>query len=140
MNEQTTNTARERLENAVDNSLSGIELDLCAIGRQPNSGPYNTFFEFALPSTLVHENLEQIRDNGEAVESITTMLNFISLMQAKPPCDNCKEWHDIVGHSNVVAGLYQGLRAISRYSNQLALEAEQGFTGRKEEEKPAEDS
>lgn len=132
MNEQTTNTAREHLENAVHNSLAGIELDLCAIDRQPNSGPYNTFFEFALPLALVHENLEQIKDNGEAVEAITTMLNFIRLIQAKPPCDNCQEWHNIVAEGTVVAGLYQGIRAISRYSNLLSQETKRGLPEREE--------
>ncbi len=80
------------------------------------------------------ENLAQIQDNSQAIEAITTMLNSIVIMQTQDPCEHCKDWQVIVSHYSVVTGLYQGLHAISRYSDFLAEETKKGITSVKEEE------
>jgi hypothetical protein len=86
------------------------------------------------PASIARENLEQIEDNSKAVGSITTALNFISLVQAKPRCETCGEWQDILASNGVVSGLYAGLHALSRYSELLADKTKQGLAEHKEEE------
>jgi hypothetical protein len=85
-----------------------------------------------LPEEWIKENLEQIQDNSEAIGAVTKVLNFISLVNARPSCEECGEWHDILGSGDTVAGLYEAVRALTQYSHLLAGETKNGLSGRKE--------
>ncbi len=137
MNGQETNPM---LENAFPQCLDGIDLGRCGIAQEQADGEQEIFtIDLSLSPAMAYENLDQIQDNGKAIEAITTVLNFISLMQAKEPCENCGEWHEAIADNGVVAGLYQGLRAISQYSSFLAHETKRGIA-EPEEEQTAEES
>jgi hypothetical protein len=91
-----------------------------------------------LPEDWIQENLEQIQDNSEAIGAVNKVLNFISLTKARPRCEECGEWHDILGGGDTVAGLYQVVRALTQYSHLLASETRNGLPGRKESNPEAE--
>lgn len=84
------------------------------------------------PESMARENLEQIEDNNKAVTALTVALNFISMVQAKPRCETCGEVNDILTSNGVVAGLYAGLHALSRYSELLVHETKRGLAEGKE--------
>ena len=85
-----------------------------------------------LSEDWLHQNLEQVQDNSEAIGAVSKVLNFISLTKARPRCEECGEWHDIIGDGDTVAGLYEAVRALTQYSHLLAGETRNGLPGRKE--------
>jgi len=99
----------------------------------PHTG-YHTFFDFSIDQEEALQHLEQIQDNSAAIGAITRILDFITLMQAKPRCETCGEWHDVLAGPGAVGGLHQALTALSQYSDLLAQETKMGVISDKEEE------
>ncbi|MBM9615981.1 hypothetical protein JWJ90_17060 [Desulfobulbus rhabdoformis] len=100
-------------------------------------GGYHAFFDFSIDPEETRQHLEQIQDNSAAIGTITRILDFIALMQARPRCETCGEWHDIIAGPGVVGGLHQALSALSLYSDLLAHEAQRGIIEHKEDFPPA---
>lgn len=80
----------------------------------------------------VCENLEQIQDNSHAINAITKVLIFISLIQMLPRCETCGEWHDNLIKGSITTDLTTALRSLGQYSDLLAYEAKKNLTVRNE--------
>ncbi|MGD9949318.1 MAG: hypothetical protein AB7U29_12690 [Desulfobulbus sp.] len=108
------------LEAINDMRVSSVEASWPSDGALPNFGTIYLTPATGKLSGDQSENLEQIQDNSRAIQAITAVLIFISLIQTRPRCSTCGEVHDTLIGGKTVAELCDAIGSLALFSDYLA--------------------